>query len=416
MECLDRYNNDNNNNNMDTTTDMINSDISIGLPLSDDFMYGRLSRGGNNFIARATAATATSSGGGGECRMCLLHVAIVALKLGVSGAVGVIRELILRRGAKTDALCFGIRIFDYDGYVLLYVKKETTPIQLFELLLHKKLNTIPHPLLLLLRGRHNNNISGGGGGGGIVDDNDNKRVRRLLSDTSFHLETTKENGQTHAQDILGNLLVSQRFSDVRFVCKDGIELGAHRAILASASPNYFGRAFDGDWEESTSGRWNTNKSSRVMKAILTFVYTGSLLLSSSSSSSLSDHSNNNNNNNKSNSSIEFVVELLSVSTEYQLYSLQTKLVNTCMHQMSIETVVPIVICAHAHNMEELIDEAFCFMRERSVLMLKDASFLALSQTHPILWNDFTDTINITIDATTTTTTTFPRKKRPRHEV
>jgi hypothetical protein len=40
------------------------------------------------------------------------------------------------------------------------------------------------------------------------------------------------------------LLLSQDYSDITFICRDGIAFPAHKGILAAASP-YFKTAFDG---------------------------------------------------------------------------------------------------------------------------------------------------------------------------
>jgi hypothetical protein len=71
-----------------------------------------------------------------------------------------------------------------------------------------------------------------------------------------------------------NLLLSSNQSDIQFVCSDGEILPAHKIILAAASP-YFETAFDGPWAENTpKGEWHTKHPSSLIKAVLTYIYTG----------------------------------------------------------------------------------------------------------------------------------------------
>lgn len=71
------------------------------------------------------------------------------------------------------------------------------------------------------------------------------------------------------------LLLSDKFSDIKFVCDDRkVILHAHRFILAAASP-YFLAAFEGSWAENNkSGEWLTSHPSEIIKAVLSFLYTG----------------------------------------------------------------------------------------------------------------------------------------------
>jgi hypothetical protein len=74
--------------------------------------------------------------------------------------------------------------------------------------------------------------------------------------------------------VLESLLFSPDFRDVIFVCADGIEVPAHRNILAAKNP-YFRTYFGGPWtEQHPDGRWETENSSDVVKALLSLMYTG----------------------------------------------------------------------------------------------------------------------------------------------
>jgi len=75
-------------------------------------------------------------------------------------------------------------------------------------------------------------------------------------------------------------LFSEKSADMLFVCKqDNAEIPAHSELLSIASPLYFEPHLQGKWGEvplDQEGRrcFVTQNSSAVMKAILTFVYTG----------------------------------------------------------------------------------------------------------------------------------------------
>jgi len=85
---------------------------------------------------------------------------------------------------------------------------------------------------------------------------------------------------------ISKLLLSDKFSDVAFFCSDGVEVPAHKNVLASAS-NYFDTYFDGPWgEQHADGKWTTEYSSDVIKAVLAFVYTENIPLSALDSETL----------------------------------------------------------------------------------------------------------------------------------
>ena len=94
----------------------------------------------------------------------------------------------------------------------------------------------------------------------------------VVLDYILHYTTTIMSDPT---SILRAMLHDSEHSDVSFLCKDGVEIPAHRSVLAVASP-YFRTAFRGPWQESSSGIWETQHSSNVIKVILTFVYTGTV--------------------------------------------------------------------------------------------------------------------------------------------
>ena len=77
----------------------------------------------------------------------------------------------------------------------------------------------------------------------------------------------------YTKTMWGSILFSPDYSDVLFVCPDGTEIPAHRVVLGSNS--YSQAYFSGPWaEQHQHGRWETQVSSDVVKAMLSLICTG----------------------------------------------------------------------------------------------------------------------------------------------
>ena len=70
-----------------------------------------------------------------------------------------------------------------------------------------------------------------------------------------------------------DVLFSEQFSDVTLICSDGESVPAHKCVLAASSP-YFKALFSGPWEETQSGQLKMNYPMNIIKAVLSFLYTG----------------------------------------------------------------------------------------------------------------------------------------------
>ena len=68
-----------------------------------------------------------------------------------------------------------------------------------------------------------------------------------------------------------DLCMSKQYSDITIVCADGVELPAHCNVLAVASP-----VLKATFPKDGSQHLAINRSSKVMKAVLQFIYTGQL--------------------------------------------------------------------------------------------------------------------------------------------
>ena len=138
-----------------------------------------------------------------------------------------------------------------------------------------------------------------------------------------------------------SMLFSPDFSDVTFVCPGGIEVPAHRNVLA-ANNAYFKAYFCGPWlEQHPDGRWETNKSSDVIKASLSIMYTGE------APSELSD---------------AHLLELLETVYEFQLDSDLLRICQAkCIENIGLSNVKDFLLSAKLHDASFLLDAAFKFI-------------------------------------------------------
>jgi len=163
---------------------------------------------------------------------------------------------------------------------------------------------------------------------------------------------------------LKNLLFSQDFSDVVFVCHDGIELPAHKNVLAAAS-EYFHAYFLGPWGDNhPDGKWETTNSSKIMKAVLTYIYTGEL------SSSIVDSNAH---------------DLLRIAQEYNLPELLKLAEGSCIHKLSIDNIKDFLQLAHLHQSAALENACFSFVQDSAAECMMDAEFMDLAMEDPGLW-------------------------------
>jgi hypothetical protein len=174
------------------------------------------------------------------------------------------------------------------------------------------------------------------------------------------------------KSMLKQLLFSEKYSDVRFVCPDGAELCAHKCFLATASA-YFDAAFQGSWNENNAdGKWPTTNSTAVMKAVLRFIYIGKM------DNDLLEND---------------TVNLLSVAKEYQLYSLIQLCETKCIQKLSNSNIKMMLELAHLHNATRLKQACFQFVKKNSSTVLMDPQFISLATANPALWSELAKAIS-----------------------
>jgi len=97
---------------------------------------------------------------------------------------------------------------------------------------------------------------------------------KLIQNEGFDYSgTTSCGSECHYLPIFEDCFESKSFSDFKFVCSDGIEISAHRLILAAFSP-VMKRMLEIDMIEANSGIANlTDIDGETMIEILRFMYT-----------------------------------------------------------------------------------------------------------------------------------------------
>ena len=164
-----------------------------------------------------------------------------------------------------------------------------------------------------------------------------------------HMVVAKALAPESTINLWRNLLFSQNFSDVTFVFPDGDVLHAHKCVLAAASP-YFDAYFKGPWGSShPNGRWKTKISRPVMKAVLTFIYTGD---TESIESLLTNKDKNE----------DTLGATLAVAVQYQLPTLQSLVESQLMKSLTLTTVKDTLMIGHLHNSKPLKLACFGFIR------------------------------------------------------
>jgi hypothetical protein len=168
------------------------------------------------------------------------------------------------------------------------------------------------------------------------------------------------------------LLVSEKFSDVKFKCQDGTTFHAHKNILAAASP-YFSTAFEGPWgEQHQDGLWETSNSPAVMSAVLSFIYIGAV------TPDLTEQQ---------------LLEMLAVASEYSLPCLRELCEASCARSLSVNNVKIVLQLAHLHGSSRLKLLCFDFVEKNVAKVLTNPSMAALAAEDAELWAELTASIS-----------------------
>lgn len=171
------------------------------------------------------------------------------------------------------------------------------------------------------------------------------------------------------------LLLSEKHSDVTFVCSDDeTQLHAHKCILSSSS-DFFDTYFDGPWgEQHPDGKWKTKFTSDVMKAFLTFVYTGKVEFG------------------KDDAGVTCAQRVMKLAHEWNLPKLFFLAEVKCTLSISIENFPTLMTEAEVYEAHVLKHQCVKFLRENFVkVVLKHPHLMsALASDYPDLWGELSD--------------------------
>jgi hypothetical protein len=158
------------------------------------------------------------------------------------------------------------------------------------------------------------------------------------------------------------LALSSQYSDVTIVCLDGVELPAHCNVLAVASP-----ILKAALPKDGSQRLAVNRSSKVMRSVLRFMYTGQL--------------------------DDMVLEqdtatLLSIAAEYQLEALEQVCAQTCGKRLTLQNVRIMLDIGERHGAVWIKKECLDFLQRQPLpVVLGHPKLLALAKDNPKLWQE-----------------------------
>jgi hypothetical protein len=157
-----------------------------------------------------------------------------------------------------------------------------------------------------------------------------------------------------------NLLFSEKSSDIKFVCRDGTVVFAHKLILSAASDcfaNYFG-------EHPDRTTWKTSYSPEIVRAFLTFIYTGHI-----PSTTMDKHA----------------LDLLPVAQECFFPALVKLCEASLFRTISIDSIKDVLVLSYTHNITGLVNECFTFVKRNAIDVLTEPNFAALATESPDLW-------------------------------
>jgi hypothetical protein len=219
------------------------------------------------------------------------------------------------------------------------------------------------------------------------------------SDSKFCSKISTTKVAQSLLDMMKSLLFSETLSDIYFLCPDGARLPAHKCVLAAASSDYFRAAFTGSWAENNpSGEWKTANSSAVMKAILTFIYTG-----------------NHDELDEDSCSLFLAGEdpgvMFSIALEYGIAPLVSLAESSCIRRLSTSNLKGILQLAHQVGSSSLKQACVDFVQQRGAAILAEPDFLCLAEHDVTIWTELISAI--TSSSSTSSSSVVRASKRQR---
>jgi hypothetical protein len=168
------------------------------------------------------------------------------------------------------------------------------------------------------------------------------------------------------------MLFSEKFSDIKIICRDNVVIHAHKIVLAESS-EYFSTAFGGPWTETESGEWKTWHPSHVMKVVLTLLYTGKV------DKRLVD---------------ACPLDFVSVASEYGITSLNALAESSCVGLVNGTNVRSMLQAAHLYNSSAIRNACAEYVKGNALAVLQNAEIMILKIENPDAWDELWKTIEL----------------------
>lgn len=171
-------------------------------------------------------------------------------------------------------------------------------------------------------------------------------------------------------DSYKEMLFTEKFSDVEFVCPDGEHIHAHKIILATSSP-YFDKAFTEPWVESQCGQIKTTHESHIIKAMLTLIYTGDV---------------------DTKLIVAEPLEFLDIACEYQLPWLKTLAENACIGSRNTWNLKELWQAGRRYGSYAIKYACIEYAKEHSLEILAKSAMRSLEADDLSSWEEFSKAI------------------------
>jgi len=153
------------------------------------------------------------------------------------------------------------------------------------------------------------------------------------------------------------------FTDVVIKCNDGIELKAHKAVLAISS-EYFKTIFTGNCTKASSCYIEADVPSSIMQKFLALLYTGKMLKYNQST----------------------CIRLWELAAYYQVPELIVSMGNKCVRRTTVDNITNLLVLADKFPEHKLLNlGCFRFIKLKAVALLGNPDIIEFAGSHPAFW-------------------------------
>ncbi len=204
---------------------------------------------------------------------------------------------------------------------------------------------------------------------GVDDDDD---VLSVVCRIEFAARTVERTGRTperpdtfHGGQVMAeSLFESRRLADFTFVV-DGVELAAHKAVVADRCP-VFAAMFQNEMREKRTNRAVLEDvGADTFQQLLRYIYTGRL--------------------EEEPRRLDDVVDLLAAAERYGLEHLKEVCETTLCRRLSADNVVELLVAADLHRARRLERAAVDLLRRNAGRVVDTQPWKSLERTHPHLF-------------------------------